>query len=374
MIDYIEVRNSSRAVVGIVDTAKSVIWHSQYYGVGDFEIYAPATPGIINLLKENNYVTRTNDANVGIIERVEISYNPSDGQMIVASGRFAKSMLYRRLIYNISGNTIYPVVSSGNVEAAARALVTANIISATDTARNVSFFELGASAGITKTIVDANGNATSKQTSFDNLGEYTDAMLQEYNLGAYVALNSATSKLQYKVFEGEDRSAGNTDGNEPLVFSQDFDNLLASAYLFDNSAVRNTALIGGEGEGTARFATMLTSSATGINRREIFIDGSGQSKKYQDANAVEHEYTDTEYTALLRSQASQEMAAFIITETLGGEIDISNSGLTLGTDYGLGDLVTLQDNLINVYTTARIIGITEVQDDGGYTIAVEFGE
>lgn len=68
------------------------------------------------------------------------------------------------------------------------------------------------------------------------------------------------------------------------------------------------------------------------------------------------------------------MAAFIITETLGGEIDISNSGLTLGTDYGLGDLVTLQDNLINVYTTARIIGITEVQDDGGYTIVVEFGE
>lgn len=44
MIDYVEVRNgTSRKLIGIIDTAKSVIWETVYYGVGTFEIYVEAT-------------------------------------------------------------------------------------------------------------------------------------------------------------------------------------------------------------------------------------------------------------------------------------------------------------------------------------------
>ena len=89
MIPYVEIRNAERVTVGILDTAKSVIWHSVYYGVGDFEIYAPATEANQALLQFGYYVTRPDNDEVGIIENITIDFNLQDGYMITASGRFA---------------------------------------------------------------------------------------------------------------------------------------------------------------------------------------------------------------------------------------------------------------------------------------------
>lgn len=373
MIEHLEIRNSSRALIGIIDTAQSIIWKEEYYGVGDFEIYVQASQEILSIIDVGNYVTRPDNRNVGIIESVNIDMSISGGQMATISGRFAKSILARRLIYNLSGNTVYPVVSSGNVESAVRALVNKNIISATDSARNVSFFKLGALAGITKKIVDDDGKETQVQTSYENLQTYTDGLLREYGLGAYVALDRSTLNLLYNVYEGKDRSAGNASGNIPLVFSQEFDNLLSAAYSVDETAYKNAALIGGEGEGTERFYS-LVSYGSGINRRELFIDGSSQSKTYKDDSDTEHTYSDTEYNALLISKARQELSDTIIVENFSGEIDIANSGLTLNEDFSIGDIVTIQDNQLAKYINVRIIKITEVQDESGYNINIEFEE
>ena len=374
MIDYVEIRNSARVTIGIIDTAKSIIWDAQYYGIGAFEIYVPATAETRELLKIGYYVTRENERNVGIIERISIDYTSTDGQMITASGSFAKSLLSRRLIYNLSGNTIYPVTSSGNVETAMRARVAENIINSADSARNIDFLELGAAAGINKRIVDADGNYTVKQTSYANLQEYTDTVLQEFALGAFVGLDRETLKLQYNVFSGVDRSATNPDGNAPIIFSQEFDNLLSSAYDYDTATEKNTVLIGGEGEGTARFCVLLADAAqTGLNRREVFLNASGQSRKYSDENGAEQEYTNTEYTALLKSLGEQTRATLKPIETFSGEIDLTNSGLQFGADYQLGDIITIQDNFLGILLNVRILQVLESQDDSGNRINISFG-
>ena len=38
MIEYVEIRGSETEIVGILDVATAIIWHSVYFGVGDFEI------------------------------------------------------------------------------------------------------------------------------------------------------------------------------------------------------------------------------------------------------------------------------------------------------------------------------------------------
>ena len=59
MIEYVEIRSAeTRELLGIVDTAKSIIWHRMYYGIGDFEVYAPCSSKNVVLLVEGNYVTR----------------------------------------------------------------------------------------------------------------------------------------------------------------------------------------------------------------------------------------------------------------------------------------------------------------------------
>lgn len=79
-IEYVEIRDSSREIIGIVDVFSSIIWHSVWFGVGDFEIYAPRTLQSFELLKIGNYVSRNDTDDIGIIERVEYTTSIDNGK------------------------------------------------------------------------------------------------------------------------------------------------------------------------------------------------------------------------------------------------------------------------------------------------------
>lgn len=371
MISQVYVLDSTRTLIGIVDAAKSIIWNAEYYGTGDFEIYAPANDAALQNLVVGNYITRADRDEVGIIEKIDIAFEPTTGLMITASGRFAKSILDRRLIYSLSGNTATPVISSGNLETAVRNLVNICIINPTDSNRKINYIQLGAVAGITDVIVTSSGDNGDTQTTYQNLLEYTDKLLHKYQCGAKMTLNSSKNFL-YAVYKGADRSSGNTEGNTPIIFSQEFDNLLSSDFSSDETNLKNWALIGGEGEGIARFYTTMGTSS-GDSRREVFIDASSQSRK-QEVDGQEVEFTDAEYTAMLETAALTKMAEYIVLTTFQGAVDVTHSPFEYGIDYNIGDRVTVQDNKIGILMNTRIVKVTEVQDDSGYSINVEFEE
>lgn len=376
MIEYVEIRKkSSREIIGIIDAAQSIIWHSVYFGVGDFEIYATATEKHVELLQEGNYVTRNDDIEVGIIESVK-SETSINGTMLVASGRFAKSILDRRHIYKLSGKTNTPTILRGKVEVAVRQLVYDNEINCSfDTRRNINFLELGALSNIPAVIVDAYGQATQKQVSYENLLTYTDELLQEYNLGAIITLDDSTYKLAYSVYQGSNRSIDNTDGNEPVIFSQEYDNLTSSEYSLNTQPKKTAALIGGAGEDLERFYSLIPGTETGFERRETWIDAKDLNKTYKEEGSTqEREYTDTEYKAMLDAKGKQELIAAKTEEIFSADININAGQWHLNEDYWLGDVVTFQDNKINKYKNVRITELTEVQDENGYTIKPEFGD
>lgn len=367
MIEYVEIRGSDTEIVGIIDVARSIIWRSVYYGVGDFEIYAQATPETLDLLRVGRYVTRPDNAEVGIIESINVATNEQDGIMIIASGRFAKSILDRRIIYTLAGSSNAATVLYGNVETEIREVVKNNAIScAFDSKRNIPLLELGDLAGISQNIVDSNGDKTRKQVSCENLLTYTDGVLEEYGLAATCILNGG--KLQYVIYGGSDRSADNASGNVPIVFSQEFDNLTASDYTYDATPEKNVVLIGGEGEGVNRFYSLIAQTETGLSRREIFIDASSISKTYKDESDAEQTYTDTEYKAMLDAKGKQDTTALVATESFNGTIDATNGNYVYGRDFALGDIVTVQDNYLGIYSNVRIREATEVQDENGYNV------
>ena len=379
MIDYVEIRSAdTRELIGIIDTATSIIWHDVYYGVGDFDIQVPCTSRNTATLREGNYVTRYNARNVGIIERVEITYSPQNGRMIVAAGRFAKSLLDRRVIYKLkSTHSVSPTTLRGNVEAAARTLVNDHAINCTfDKARNMSELKLGAYANTAARIVDDGGDASRKQVTYRGLLEYTDELLQEYGMGAYCALDANDRKLAYTVFNASDKSIGNTAGNSPVIFSQDFDNLLSSEYTYNSANLKNTVLIGGEGEGEKRFCSLIArAAATGSARREMWVDASAEARTYTDENEEEKTLTDAEYAQVLEAAARQEVTQYTSVETFNGEIDLSNSTFVYGADadFYIGDIVTVQDVEIGLYINPRLLEVTEVQDAQGYRISAKYG-
>lgn len=375
MIEYVEVRRKSdREIIGLIDNAKSIIWHSTYYGVGDFEIYAVASTKHIQLLREGNWITRPNDIEVGIIEKVSSTYTIEEGTMIVASGRFAKSILDRRHIYRLSSHQNRATILSGKVESAVRALVANNAISCSfDNKRNIPFLELGALSNIPTIIVDEFGQAADKQVSYDNLLEYTEEVLKEYKIGAIITLDDSTNKLQYSCYIGADRSIENAEGNEPVIFSQEYDNLTDSEYSFDDSTKKTAALIGGEGEGLERFYSLVAGTETGFERRETWVDASSVSRTYKEEGSdVEKTYTVAQYTKLLNTLAKQELANATETQSFEATVNVNGGVWRLNDDYALGDIVTFQDNKLGKYANVRITEITEVQDENGYSIEPVF--
>ena len=372
-ISILEIRNAERETIGIIDTAKSVIWHRKYYGVGDFEIYAQATDNIVELLKVNNYVTRPDDEEIGVIEKITFDFSIQNGYMITAVGRFAKSILDRRIIYKLSGTVNTPTILSGNVEIAIRQLVLDNAIDCTDTRRNISILGLAALNNLPPVIVDENGNAAQKQVSYDNLFEYTEKVLQEYEMSSKIILNNSNRKLLYSVFMGADRSTDNTDNNDPIIFSIDYDNLNSSNYQYDETPLKNTALIGGQGEGLERFYTLLASNKSGLQLRELFVDASSVNRKYKTAGSeTEQTYTNAQYRSMLNQKAQEKLKETIIAENFSGDINVSFGVWQYNRDYFLGDIVTVQDNKIDKYINTRIIEATEVQDENGYKVDVVF--
>lgn len=456
MIEYVEIRGKDTTVIGIVDVAKSIIWHSVYFGVGDFEIYAPATPQIISLLQVGRYVTRIDNKEIGIIENINITESESDGITITASGRFAKSILDRRLIYNLTGTTNKATILRGNVENAVREVVKNNAIAcAFDNKRNIDLLALGVATNIPFKIIDANGNAAEKQVLYENLLEYTDGVLEEYGLAATCILSGGA--LCYCVYMGVDRSTNNQSGNMPIIFSKEFDNLTASTYSYISTTEKNVALIGGEGEGAKRFYSLLASTESDLQRREIWIDASsikktlkaseilemfpagaftginftvdgvtyatlvisdsdkeytlqalqekfptgavsgtkfvvggityanriyGDEEKYTltplgykamlDAEEKEGNYilTDVIYASLLKTKGKQDISPLVATETFNGVIDVTNGNFVYGRDFTLGDIVTVQDNILGKYANVRIREALETQDENGYSVEV----
>ena len=367
-IDYVEIRGNDLQLLGIIDTAKSVIWHSVYFGVGDFEIYVQATPENVALLDIGNYITRPDDLEVGIVEKIEIADDPQEGKMLTASGRFAKSLLDRRLIYNLSGTVNTPTILRGKVETEVRRVVEENAIACPfDSNRNIPVLALGDVVGFPQKIVDSDGAAAQKQVSYQNLLEYTDAVLAEYGFAAMVLLDEDAGKLRYVVYSGEDRSAANLWSNSTIIFSKDFDNLTSSAYQYDATTERNVALIGGAGDGLERFYSLVGATHGGLQRREMWVDASSINHTYKDENEEEQTYTDDEYRAMLDAAGMQNVNASRATEVFDCTIDLQNSAMKYNQDYTLGDIVTVQNDTGN-YIPVRLCEILEVQDENGYSI------
>ena len=117
---------------------------------------------------------------------------------------------------------------------------------------------------------------------------------------------------------------------------------------------------------------MIGVNASGLERREVWVDASSQSKFYETGEERK-EYSDQEYLSLIKSAAQQTLSEFQITEIYKGEINVNNSIYEFRKDYNIGDIVTIEDKELGIYFNPRIISVMEAQNEQGYSISVSYG-
>lgn len=329
--------------IALVEDA-SVIWTTRYYDVGDFEIYVGAIEEKIKLFQIGNYVMRTDDDQVGIVEDINITYDEEGTEYLTVTGRFAESLLERRIVWQ-------QTQLAGTAENGLRNLVNTNIINPSISKRKIPIIALGSVKGYTDRL-DA---------------QYTGDNILEVNKN--VAINTHTgfrfiftgSSFEYELYKGVDRSYNQT-ANTFVVFSDEYDNLLSSEYEHKTSTMKNVALVAGEGEGTAR-KTIIVGDQEGINRYEIFVDA-------RNLSTNNGEISLTEYNKALQEKGEESLVT--ITQAFTGEVDLTQNYI-YKKDFFIGDIVSIENKKWGIFINSRIIEIIESEDESGYKITPTFG-
>lgn len=338
------VLNTSLERVGVIDVFSSIIWTNRYYGYGEFELYLPANDKVISLLRQDFYLVREDaEENAMIIEAIQISTDAELGNYLTVKGRCLKSILYRRIIWNMTN-------LSGQLETCIARLLNENAIIPADNTRKIPYLINGNSL--------VTGIPLRVQYTGDNLGESIETLCQSYGIGWDILLDIKQKKFVFVLYKGEDRSYNQTT-NPWIIFSNEYENLLATTYMYDTSAYKNVCRIAGEGEGIARkYATV--GDASGLNRYEIFVDS-------RDSSTNDGEITDAEYFEQLREQGKEALAETNVIETFEGEVK-SDYTRQYGVDYFMGDIVEVV-NEYGISSSTRILEVIESEDDTGtYTI------
>ena len=357
-MNNIYVVDDTFAIVGIVDEYVSCIWRPSYSEIGDFELYLNATDKAIDLLREGRFLVRTNDVStvngasvfkkVMIIKNLEITTDAEDGDFLCVTGRELKFLLHQRIVWEQTTLT-------GTAENAIRRLITENAISPTDTKRAIPSLVLGTAKGLSAAI--------EKQVT----GEYLDVAIVDicktFNLGWDMYIQNA--KLIVNVYEGVDRSYAQT-AHPYVVFSETFENLHNTEYQLNTEEYANTALIGGEGEGTNRIYTGIGLYNAGFARFETFVDARDIS---QNIGTEDEIHTET-YLELLAERGQEHLAGLTITEGFSGEV-LSDVAFKYGKDFFLGDLVSVI-NKYGISKTVRVLSAIESEDENGTKLLPQF--
>jgi len=173
------------------------------------------------------------------------------------------------------------------------------------------------------------------------------------DVGIKTVFNPATGLFTITLYMGN---------NSQAVFSQEYENLTEQTYLESVSEYANTALIGGEGEGSDRtFVTIAQGS--GENRREVFVDARDLQSADFPGNYIE--------ALTFRGQSRLSELAPIY----GFDAGVNPHGnLIYKTDFDVGSVVKVISKSWGVSMTARIAEVEETYDAEGLTLMLTFGK
>ena len=249
----------------MIDSATSIIWRKDYQGAGYFELYIRATAEMLQFFRQPDVMlTKDGDSGAMIAEAVKLTTSFEDGDYLTITGRGAECILERRILRS---QTIF----TGNAETALRNMIISNFLAQTPANRYVPYMALGAAQGFTETI--------SRQATGTDILSLTADICKE--LGYGFKIERSGNYFVCNLFKPTDRGFGQSDVPR-VIFSTAFENLGNTEYDYNTENYTNAVYVAGQGEGSDRVIVGVSSTASGLARREKWIDSRNTSSTTAD--------------------------------------------------------------------------------------------
>lgn len=331
--------------IAVIDTFTEFIWTDRYWECGDFDIELSAADPILKEMKMDRYLYYSESDRLMVIEILEYRSDYDKGSYAVVKGRSLESILDRRIVWGLKNfdTTVYSAIQT---------LINENYINPSDANRKITDMEFVASedSAVTTPRLEA-------QYTGDNIYNIISDVCKENKLG-FKLIRNDSGKIQFSLYSGVDRSYGQT-ANSYVIFSPYFENIVNTTYTEDKTEVRNTVLIGGEGEGSSRKYATIAGTETGIARRELFVDARGVSSNVNGSTI-----SNTKYQNLLIQKGNDKLKEYKLDTEFDCEAAVTNT-FKMGIDFNVGDIVNVQDEYGH-NRISRIIEIIHSYNDEGY--------
>jgi len=203
------------------------------------------------------------------------------------------------------------------------------------------------------------------QTRLKNLADELESISRTSGIGWEINIDLDLEKWTFDVIEGKDLTASQ-EINPPVIFSVDFENVESQEYTESLMGHANIAYVAGQGEGTDRIIIEV-GLGSGIDRHEEFVDardiGEGEEEPPPSPETIE---------ARLIARGEQKIAELQKIEVF--ECEIASTGpFDYGTDWNLGDIVTVQNKKWGLTMEARITEVVEIYENDGFKLRAVFG-
>lgn len=354
----IHVLNQNFELQGVIDDYVSVIWRPAYYDIGDFEIYLNATDKAIDLLRAGRYVVRSSDISVKngvaiykkvmVIKKLKLTTDVESGDFLAVTGREVKFLLHQRIVWG-------RYIISDSVEYALRRLIGANAINPVEPTRTIPNMQHDEPKGYPEQI--------ELQISNKQLDEAVIEICKTYGYGWDIYIKGG--KLTVDIYKGVDRSYNQSE-RPYVVFSETFENLYGTEYVYESEDYANMTLVGGEGEGGDRIYSYVNNDVSGLERYEIFTDARDIS---QNLDSEDEAISYEDYLLLLDERGRENLADKVIAEGFSGEV--VNFTFKYGIDFFIGDIVTVI-NKYGIQKNVRVLSAIESDDDTGTKLIPQF--
>lgn len=340
--------------IDVLDSYHSLIWTVRYSREGDFELYIPFIPSILDSFEIDNYLEIKDSDRTMIIEDREIEPTSEEGIYMAITGRSLESILDRRIVWKFTE-------LSGKLEDVIFRLLNENVVNPEDPNRRIENFELVPSGDPTLSEIDIKA-----QYHGEDLYTIISELCSRENVGFKIVL-SDDGKFQFSLYRGVDRSYDQTT-NPYVVFSPRFENINNSKYMESIKNYKNVTLSAGEGSGMNRKLKAVQvgeEPIKGLTRREVFTDAGRVS-----TNGAAGSISDSIYMKHIEAKGLENLAEHSFDTLFDADADTSKT-FKYGIDFEIGDIVQLE-NEFGITATSRITELIITQDMEGRNVFPTF--
>ena len=366
--------------LGLIEIYSSINYTLKFIDVGSFELKCAINEQNVKLIQKNRFLW-IEDEVCGIIQYISSS---TDDGTITAKGKLAKEMLNWRWVYPC-------FVKTGEPAVLAESIVNIHCVNPSESKRKMRGLVIG-NAGyvINKPHITYQKTGDTVLTSVQNISTAN-------NLGFEIYFNPRNvNPFKFVMLEGKDRTIGNKEGNKPVVFSRDFENIVSGSYEYNDDSFRNVALVAGEAtdgsnnENAARTFLVVdqagSENVSSFYRKELYVDARDLQSEYSEevttkddegndiTETVQKKMTEQEYNATLSNRGFEKMGETLVEESYESQIRTDARTIyQFGKDYTYGDYVTVIDKSLGIMLNVQITEMQIVYDANGYDYIPTFG-